>query len=233
MFARPRDGHPVVGQTIDGRHRRTRRNSHAAEPLSPARRCEGSVRLRLCRRLAQHRRRGETIAAALADVADEVAAAFDDSDPKLVFVVGEARSRADLISNLPKRVGETVVDTMDEAAQRFQAEVQRGSGLATEGLPGVCAALREGAVETLLVGEIGEATVLLGDTLTTVAPTPELMSELGAGDVATVRAAHLRRDPGPAVNPSLPSAAVHRRPLRPGRGTPSTAPAPSLRGPAG
>jgi peptide chain release factor subunit 1 len=148
--------------------------------------------------------------------AEQVTAAFDDVSPQLVFVVGEVRSRADLASALPKRVAEKVVeinagargsidtaalahdiethlrlrrvDTIDDAAQRFRAELERESGLATEGLAGVCAALRDGAVETLLIGEIGDATVLVGDTATLVAPTPEVMSELGSQESSTVRA---------------------------------------------
>ncbi|MGE2835847.1 hypothetical protein [Mycobacterium sp. SMC-4] len=150
------------------------------------------------------------------EAADAVTKMFDDERPQLVFVVGEVRSRADLLGQLPERVTECVVeinagargsvddealshdidthlrlrrvDVMDEAVQRFQAELQRESGLATEGLAGVCAALREGAVETLLIGEIGDATVLVAESPVTVAPTPEVMSELGGGQARTVRA---------------------------------------------
>ncbi|BBX16506.1 hypothetical protein CRI77_21215 [Mycolicibacterium duvalii] len=147
------------------------------------------------------------------EAAAVVTTTFDDVGPELVFVVGEVRSRADLVANLPQRVAECVVevnagargsideealrhdidtrlqlrrvDTIDEAAQRFQAELHRESGLATEGLAGVCAALREGAVDTLMIGDIGAATVLVGDSPTLLAPTPEVLSELGAGGSAT------------------------------------------------
>ncbi|MEZ0341008.1 hypothetical protein ACAG25_13585 [Mycobacterium sp. pV006] len=150
------------------------------------------------------------------EAAEAVTRTFDDERPQLVFVVGEVRSRADLLAQLPDRVTESVVeinagargsvddealghdidthlrlrrvDVMDEAARRFQAESQRESGLATEGLDGVCAALREGAVETLLIGDLGDATVLVGDTPLVVAPTAEVMSELGEGQSRTVRA---------------------------------------------
>lgn len=150
------------------------------------------------------------------EVAEEVTAAFEDADPHLVFVAGEVRSRADLLANLPKRVAERAVevnagargsvdaealahdidthlrlrrvDVIDDAAQRFSAELERGSGLATEGLPGVCAALREGAVETLIIGELGDATVMTGDSAMMVAPTAEVLSELGSAQSATVRA---------------------------------------------
>ncbi|KWX69140.1 hypothetical protein [Mycobacterium sp. NAZ190054] len=149
-------------------------------------------------------------------VAADVVKAFDEHHPDVVFVAGEVTSRADLTGALPKRVAELVceinagargsideaalhhdietqlrlrrVDDIDSAAQRFAAENDRDQGLATEGLPGVCAALREGAVETLIIGEIGDATVFVGDGPTMVAPTPEVLSELGSARSATVRA---------------------------------------------
>ncbi|MEW5809781.1 MAG: hypothetical protein AB1925_10025 [Actinomycetota bacterium] len=150
------------------------------------------------------------------EVAEEVTAAFEEVDPQLVFVVGEVRSRADLVASLPKRVAEVAVevnagargsiddealahdidthlrlrrvDVIDDAAQRFSAEINRDSGLATEGLAGVCAALREGAVDTLLIGDLGDATVVVGDSAMTVAPTPDVLSELGSGSTTTARA---------------------------------------------
>jgi peptide chain release factor subunit 1 len=47
---------------------------------------------------------------------------------------------------------------IDDAAQRFAAEVGRQSGLAAEGLGPVCSGLRQGAVDTLIIGDIGEMT---------------------------------------------------------------------------
>ncbi|MCG7596731.1 hypothetical protein [Mycobacterium sp. PSTR-4-N] len=150
------------------------------------------------------------------EVAEDVTATFEDADPDVVFVVGEVRSRADLVGTLPQRVAERVVevnagargsvgadalahdidthlrlrrvDVIDDAAQRVSAEINRRSGLATEGLDGVCAALREGAVETLIIGNLAEATVVMGDSATTVAPTAEVLSELGLPVTVTVRA---------------------------------------------
>ncbi|EID10525.1 hypothetical protein MXEN_17904 [Mycobacterium xenopi RIVM700367] len=52
-------------------------------------------------------------------------------------------------------------------------------GLAAEGLAGVCRALRSGDVDTLIVGELGDATVVTGEARTTVAPDPDTLSELG------------------------------------------------------
>jgi len=48
-----------------------------------------------------------------------------------------------------------------------------------EGLGSVCAALREGAVGTLIVGELGDATVVTGEDRTTLAPDADVLSELG------------------------------------------------------
>lgn len=60
--------------------------------------------------------------------------------------------------------------------------------MATQGLPGVCAALRAGAVDTLLVGEMGSATVVSSDDLDTVAPNPDVLSELGVAPTRILRA---------------------------------------------
>ncbi len=149
-------------------------------------------------------------------VAESVTALVDDEKPVLVFIVGEVTSRSDLIKALPQRVADEVVevnagargsvddaqlshdidealqlrrvDDIDSAAARFRAERDRNSGLATEGLDGVCAALRDGAVDTLILGDLGDATVLLGDSPTMVAPSPEVLSELGAERHTTARA---------------------------------------------
>ena len=158
----------------------------------------------------------EAVRKNLRATADQVADVFDDASAEMVWVVGEVRSRADLIAVLPQRVTERVVeldagargsvdrdalehdittrllqrraDVIGDAAERWHAESERDSGLATEGLAGVCAALREGAVETLLLGDVGDSTVLLGDAPTTLAPTPEVLSELGSQRSETVRA---------------------------------------------
>jgi hypothetical protein len=150
-------------------------------------------------------------------VADRLTSVVDDAAPEVVFVVGEVRSRTDLVAELPQRVVSRVVQlsvgarhsgfddeqlrtgideefqrrrvaAIDEAAQRFQAEIGRDSGLATEGLAGVTAALRSAAVETLIVGEIGDATVVAGDDIATVAPNPNVLSELGTAPTQVLRA---------------------------------------------
>jgi Bacterial archaeo-eukaryotic release factor family 2 len=141
-------------------------------------------------------------------VADHLTRLVDDADPEVVFLCGEVRSRTDVVSELPERVAKRVsqlhagarkssIDSeeireltaaefgrrrhieMTEIADRFQAEIGRGSGLAAEGLAAVCAALRDGDVDTLIIGELGDATVVTGKALTTVAPDADVLSELG------------------------------------------------------
>ncbi len=150
-------------------------------------------------------------------VADRVAEICDGKSIDGIFVVGEVRSRADLITARPKRLRHQVVEleigarhsghgfaeieqaiegqflkrqlrTLDDAAQRFIAEIGRESGLAAEGLDAVCSALRQGAVETLIIGEIGESTVVADEGLTTVAPNEDVLSEQGAAAAKTLRA---------------------------------------------
>ncbi len=150
-------------------------------------------------------------------VADHLTQLVDEADPEVVFVSGEIRSRSDLVATLPHRaaqrvwqlhggarnssIGEDEIneltlaefarrrDTeMAEVTQRFEAELGRRSGLASEGLSAVCAALRNGEVDTLIVGELRDATVVTGAALTTIAPNADVLSELGEPVVRIARA---------------------------------------------
>jgi peptide chain release factor subunit 1 len=150
-------------------------------------------------------------------VADRVETLLGDSGAEAVFVVGEVRSRSDFLATLPHQVRALVVElqvgarhsghdgdevqnaieavllkrrlaVIDDAAQRFAAEVGRQSGLAAEGLGPVCSGLRQGAVDTLIIGDIGEETVVADEELTTLAPTAEVLSEQGAAPARTLRA---------------------------------------------
>lgn len=141
-------------------------------------------------------------------VADYLTRLVDEVDPEVVFLCGEVRARTDLIAELPERAAKRVsqlhagtrrsgIDSeevreltaaeftrrhdieMTDIGDRFEAEIGRGSGLAAEGLAAVCAALRDGDVETLIVGELGDATVVTGKTLTAVAPDADALSDLG------------------------------------------------------
>jgi hypothetical protein len=150
-------------------------------------------------------------------VADRVEQLLGEYGPEAVFVVGEKRSRSDFLGALPHQVKALAVElevgardsghdadevqkainahmlkrrlaSIDDAAQRFTAEVGRRSGLAAEGLGPVCSGLRQGAVDTLIIGDIGEETVVADEDLTTVAPTAEVLSEQGAAPARTLRA---------------------------------------------
>jgi hypothetical protein len=150
-------------------------------------------------------------------VAERLAHLVDDESPEVIFVVGEVQSRADLTPTLEQRVAERVVEldvgarnsgfddadlqdaidqeflkrrltAIDTATQQFSQAIGQGSGLATQGVPGVCAALRAGAVETLIIGDLGEATVVAGDDLLTVAPNADVLSDLGTAPVQALRA---------------------------------------------
>ncbi|KKC04310.1 Vms1/Ankzf1 family peptidyl-tRNA hydrolase [Mycobacterium nebraskense] len=141
-------------------------------------------------------------------VADELTRLVDEADPEVVFLCGEVRSLTDLVAELPERVAERVWQLhagtrkshcdeeqlsqltgeefarrrgieMSALAQRFEAEIGRGSGRAAEGLAEVCAALRDGNVDTLIIGELGDATVVTGSALTTIAADADALSELG------------------------------------------------------
>ncbi len=150
-------------------------------------------------------------------VADRVAELVDRTAAQAIFLVGEVRSRSDLHAALPKHVADRAVALevgarhsghdfdeveraieaellkrrnaeLDDIAATFTAEIGRQSGLAAEGLGPVCSALRQGAVETLIIGDIGDATVVADAELTTIAPSPEVLSEQGAAPAKTVRA---------------------------------------------
>jgi hypothetical protein len=150
-------------------------------------------------------------------VADRMGGWVDRAGAELVFVCGEVRSRTDVYTALPDRVRERVIqlhagarghrireeevpDRIDEAflqrrrgaavdtAARFESEIKRHSGLAVEGLDALCAALREGAVETLIVTHLGDATVVTGDKRTTIAPDADTLSELGQAPQRVARA---------------------------------------------
>ncbi len=150
-------------------------------------------------------------------VAHRVEQLLGEHGLEAVFVIGDKRSRSDLLATLTHQVQALSIDlevgardtghdtddvqqainahmlkrrlaSIDDAAQRFTAEVGRKSGLAAEGLGPVCSGLRQGAVDTLIIGDIGEETVVADEELTTVAPTAEVLSEQGAAPACTLRA---------------------------------------------
>ncbi|MCW1959364.1 MAG: hypothetical protein KIH64_012640 [Mycobacterium sp.] len=129
----------------------------------------------------------EAVRRNIREVAEQVTKVCDDSGADVVFITGEVASRAELLAELPERVAVKAVQlrgggraagtdqaevaheigeqfaprrraVIEDAAERFNAG--HGAGLAIEGLTDVTAALRDGSVETLIVGDIGQATIV-------------------------------------------------------------------------
>ena len=76
---------------------------------------------------------------------------------------------------------------LEAAAQRFAAG--HGAGLAVDGLADVTAALRDGAVDTLIIGDLGDATVVADhDQLTIIGPDADTVSGLGGSPDRVLRA---------------------------------------------
>lgn len=148
-------------------------------------------------------------------VADRVTDLVDQSGAAIVFVLGELQSRSELVTEFAERVEQRAVElhvgarntgfhdaevqhaigeefqrrrlaAIDDAAQRFAAG--RGTGLAVDGLAAVSTALRDGAVDTLILGEVGNATVVGGEDLAMIAPDADALSELGQAPVRTLPA---------------------------------------------
>lgn len=141
-------------------------------------------------------------------IADRLIGLVDRTDPEVVFVCGESRSRSDVLSELPRRAMRRVATLPagaygrrideQEARDRLDAELERRrvaetadildsyvrerarlSGLAVEGLDSVCAALREGCVDTLIIGDLADTTVVTGQSRTVIAPDADTLSSLG------------------------------------------------------
>jgi hypothetical protein len=158
----------------------------------------------------------EAIRKNMREVADRVTHLCDEHGVDIVFITGEVSARADLLAALPERVADKAVQlqgggrtggtdeaevsheigqefaklrlaAIDDAAERFAAG--RGTGLAVEGLAPVIAALRDGAVETLIIGDLGEATVVADhDQLALIGPDAAAVSALGGAPDRVLRA---------------------------------------------
>ncbi|APE19532.1 hypothetical protein BOH72_28895 [Mycobacterium sp. WY10] len=157
----------------------------------------------------------EAVRKNIREVADRVTHLVDESGAGLVFIEGEVGARSELASELPERVADNAVQlegggraagtdeaevqheisqellkqrltAIDDAAQRFAAG--RGTDLAVEGLADVTAALRDGAVDTLIIGDIEDATVVADADLMLIAADADTLSDLGAAPERTLRA---------------------------------------------
>ncbi|OAN39883.1 hypothetical protein [Mycolicibacterium iranicum] len=149
----------------------------------------------------------EAIRTNVRTIAARITTIVDESQAELVLVCGEVRARTDVASALPRRVADRVVflpagarggrtpehdvealideelarrahDARNTVVARFEEERSRASGFAVQGLPAVCSALRDGAVDVLLVGDLGNATVVSGEALTAVAADADSLSEV-------------------------------------------------------
>jgi hypothetical protein len=149
----------------------------------------------------------EAVRRNLREVAEQLTKMSDDSGADVVFLTGEVASRAELLAELPERVAAKAVQlqgggrtagtdqaevareiseqfatrrraVVEDAVERFHAG--HGAGLAVEGLAEVIAALRDGSVDTLLIGDIGQGTVVADhDQLMLAGPDAATVSSLG------------------------------------------------------
>jgi hypothetical protein len=149
----------------------------------------------------------EAVRKNIREVADRITHLVDETGADVVFVTGEATARAELLAELPERVAAKAVqlqgggrtagtdpdevdrEVAEEFARRRQAVIAdaagryaagHGTGLAVDGLADVTAALRDGAVDTLIIGDLGTATVVADhDQLLLSGPDAATVSDLG------------------------------------------------------
>ena len=156
----------------------------------------------------------EAVRKNIREVADRITHLADEYTVDIVFVSGDART--ELATALPERVAgkavllqgggraagideaevhQEIADefarrrlaAVDDAAQRFAAG--RGTGLAVEGLADVTAALRDGAVDTLIIGNLGDTTVVADhDQLALIGTDAATVSDLGGAPDRVLRA---------------------------------------------
>lgn len=149
----------------------------------------------------------EAVRKNIREVAERLTHLVDETGADVVFVTGETTARAELLAELPERVavktvqlqggGRTAGTDPDEVEREVAEEFTRrrqaviadaaeryaaghGAGLAVEGLSDVTAALRDGAVETLIIGDVGTATVVAdSEQLLLAGPDADTVSALG------------------------------------------------------
>ncbi|MFE0024445.1 hypothetical protein [Amycolatopsis sp. NPDC059021] len=143
----------------------------------------------------------------LTDVAAEVTKTAERVKAGLVILAGEVQARTGLRELLPRAIQDIATDitagarsagssedigkqidevltgrrlaALDDVAERYRAALGGPEGLAVGGLEGVTTALTEANVETLLVGDPGDATVLTDPAPIHAAGTSE--QQLGGG----------------------------------------------------
>ena len=158
----------------------------------------------------------EAVRKNIREVADRLSHLADETGAAIVFITGETDSRAELVAELPERVADKAVQlrgggrtagtdeaevhheigqeflrrrlaAIDDAAQRFAAG--HGTVLAVAGLSAVTAALRDCAVETLIIGDLGDAAVVADhDRLALIGVDADTVSALGGSPDRVLRA---------------------------------------------
>ena len=164
---------------------------------------------------SQHRVE-EAVRKNLRAVADRLTGEVDGHELDFIVLIGQERVRAELVSELPHRVAERIVQPgvgsrptgvdsavrvaiahelnnrrnvhSDRIMAQYDAEDGRGSGRAVAGLAAVTAALRERSVATLIIGQMHDETVLAGDDLTLPGSDPDTLSDFGIAPTQTLRA---------------------------------------------
>jgi peptide chain release factor subunit 1 len=156
----------------------------------------------------------EAVRKNIREVADRVTHLVDERGVDIVFLTGDART--ELATFLPERIFGIAVSLShggraagtDEAemnaeiaaelanrriAVRVQAAERlaagQGTGLAVQGLAEVAAALRDGAVDTLIIGDLGDATLVADhDQLALIGTDADTVSALGGSPDRVLRA---------------------------------------------
>lgn len=158
----------------------------------------------------------EAVRRTIRDAAEHLTQVNDRTGAQVVFITGEVAARAELVAELPERVAAKAVQLQGggrgagtdpaEVAHEIAAEFERrrhalladaadrfhaghGSGLAVDGLGPVTTALRDGAVQTLILGDLGEATLVADhDQLTLIGTDAQTVSALGGSPDRVVAA---------------------------------------------
>lgn len=149
----------------------------------------------------------EAVRRNIRDVAEHLTRLSDETGADVVFITGEVSARAELVADLPERVAAKAVQlqgggrtagtdeaevaheiaeefatrreaVVTDAVERFNAG--HGAGLAADGLADVTAALRDGSVDTLIIGDLGQTTIVADhDQLLLAGPDAATVSALG------------------------------------------------------
>ncbi|MFD2397652.1 hypothetical protein ACFSVJ_14070 [Prauserella oleivorans] len=159
----------------------------------------------------------ETMRANIDRVAEHVSTTARRLGAGLVVLAGESQARKQLHDALPEQVRRTTTELQTgarhqggsndelrrqidelladakkarraEVRERFRAALGQQTGLAVQGLEATTTALREANVETLIVGDLGDAEVLTGPEPTLVGSQEEELKAQGTDALARRRA---------------------------------------------